>query len=352
MKNKTRLILVLLVLIVPSFLSAAFAQSPSGYTVSGDVRDEFGHPAAGVKVCAYPHISEPRRGIMCGQSDEKGKFIIRLTKPSKYGLFYDKASDGYMSQNFPFYRHATAQIPEVNFDDNTPDVTASVVLSPKNGVVRGIVIDAKTNLPVENILITMCQADRPRICFSSSAKNSKGAFKVLASPVPFTMKITADGYEEWLGANGSSEPIFLASGAAMELDVHLKRRADMADAALNEAEKQVGVHRPAPIQKSPKENAEFNHFPRTTRLEWEPVEGAVSYAVEVDYCQRSASSRYDCVSPQPLTIPNNPETSAIPGTSYEFKFVGAQPGRWRVWAIDKEGRAGFKSPWRKFIYLR
>ena len=32
-------------------------------------------------------------------------------------------------------------------------------------------------------------------------------------------------------------------------------------------------------------------------------------------------------------------------------FVGAQPGRWRVWAVDKEGREGFKSPWRLFVYL-
>jgi len=34
----------------------------------------------------------------------------------------------------------------------------------------------------------------------------------------------------------------------------------------------------------------------------------------------------------------------------EFSFVGAQPGRWRVWAVDKEGREGFKSPWRRYVY--
>jgi len=39
-------------------------------------------------------------------------------------------------------------------------------------------------------------------------------------------------------------------------------------------------------------------------------------------------------------------------TSYEFRFIGAQPGRWRVWGVDKEDREGFKSAWRNFVYLR
>jgi len=43
--------------------------------------------------------------------------------------------------------------------------------------------------------------------------------------------------------------------------------------------------------------------------------------------------------------------SGIVGTTYEFMFIGAQPGRWRV-AMDREGREGFKSPWRVFIHER
>lgn len=43
-------------------------------------------------------------------------------------------------------------------------------------------------------------------------------------------------------------------------------------------------------------------------------------------------------------------TVASPG--YKFDFVGAQPGRWRVWAVDNEGREGEKSPWRTFTYTK
>lgn len=49
---------------------------------------------------------------------------------------------------------------------------------------------------------------------------------------------------------------------------------------------------------------------------------------------------------------NNPPASGIVSTTYEFEFVGAQRGRWRVWALDKEGREGFKSAWRSFVYLQ
>jgi hypothetical protein len=51
-------------------------------------------------------------------------------------------------------------------------------------------------------------------------------------------------------------------------------------------------------------------------------------------------------------MPDNPLMTKLNSTSYEFGFAGAQPGRWRVWAVDKDGREGFKSPWRTFVYLQ
>jgi hypothetical protein len=352
MRRSTRLASALLPLIFVAFLSTAVGQSPRYFTISGEVRDEFGQLSAGVMVCAFPDISDPNRGIICGQSDEKGRFIIRLTKPGKYGLFYNKASDGYMSQNRPFYRHAQAVIPEVNLSENAPDQIAQVTLSPKNGAVTGSVRDALTNLAVEDVQITMCQVKRPEVCFATRSKNSKGRFEVLASPVPFTLKIAANGYEEWFGIAGSNDPIQVASGSTIEVEVYLKRREGASDLALNEAEKRVGVNLPAPGQRSPKDATEFNRFPRATKLEWEPVEGAVSYSVEIDVCQGGLPRTSGCKNPQPLLLKNNPPTTGIASTSYDFYFIGAQPGRWRVWAVDKEGREGFKSPWSVFIYLR
>jgi hypothetical protein len=136
------------------------------------------------------------------------------------------------------------------------------------------------------------------------------------------------------------------------LQVYLKRTKEAADVALSEAEKRAGVNLPAPHQLSPTDGTEFNIYPRTTKVEWEPVEGAVSYSVEIDFCRGGLPRDAGCQNPQPVRLSGNAPMTGITRTSYDFYFNGAQPGRWRVWAVDKEGREGFKSPWHGFIYFR
>jgi hypothetical protein len=82
-------------------------------------------------------------------------------------------------------------------------------------------------------------------------------------------------------------------------------------------------------------------------LEWQPVEGAAFYKVEVDFCYGLVKSLRECLDPQPNKLP-----TIVQDTNYEFLFVGAQPGRWRVWAIDQNGKEGFKSPWWTFFHLK
>jgi hypothetical protein len=42
----------------------------------------------------------------------------------------------------------------------------------------------------------------------------------------------------------------------------------------------------------------------------------------------------------------------VTATEFEFDFVGAQPGRWRITAIYENGIMGEKSEWRIFRYTR
>jgi len=50
---------------------------------------------------------------------------------------------------------------------------------------------------------------------------------------------------------------------------------------------------------------------------------------------------------------NTPGTAFVTrATEYTFEFVGAQPGRWRVWPVNKQGKRGNPSEWRTFRYLR
>jgi hypothetical protein len=94
-----------------------------------------------------------------------------------------------------------------------------------------------------------------------------------------------------------------------------------------------------PKQISPAHGTEFSHVPRRTTLRWEPVIGAMSYTVEHAYKSRDTWKSY-----RPI--------SGIETTSYTFNFVGAQPGRWRVWAVGAPGVESTKSAWWEFRYTQ
>jgi len=200
------------------------------------------------------------------------------------------------------------------------------------------------------------------VCFSTSVKNSTGEFDIGAALIPFTLKISANGYEDWWGVSGTDKniPIIVASAAKVELICLMKRKSVTANRPMSEAEKLPAVNLPAPIQLSPADGAELSppadqlalkNYSRNTKVEWQDVSGAESYTVEVDFCDGRDKNIRECIDPQTLSLRINAPPTGIVGTSYEFAFVGRQPGRWRVWAIDKKGEEGFKSPWRTFFYI-
>ncbi len=103
----------------------------------------------------------------------------------------------------------------------------------------------------------------------------------------------------------------------------------------------------APQHLSPHDGTVFDHYPRTTTLRWNPVPGAYSYTVELD-CYHCCKAGQWCT--------DVGETYYLqPGvrtTTFEFSYVGAQPGRWRVWAVDADSHEGQKSSWWGFDYTQ
>ena len=104
---------------------------------------------------------------------------------------------------------------------------------------------------------------------------------------------------------------------------------------------------PAPEQIAPPDRSVFDLFPRTTTFSWTAVPGAAGYGLEIDYCQNSNPW---CENGD-LTDVHWLEPRQA-GTSFTLNFVGAQPGRWIVWALDADGRQGAKSPWRSFRFTQ
>ena len=332
------------------YSASSLSQTTTSYTVSGRVHDELDNDLPGVRVCA---ISDSSRNANCGISNVAGEFVIRMQEAGQYRLFPEKSQDGYFVQHQPFFRHPSTPITAVVLNESNRSASVSVVIGPKNGLLRGKSLDAVTGLPIEKTRFVLCHAANPHICWTAGAKSPQGEFKLFVSHVPFTLRVTAEGYEDWLGLSGSDKdgPISIASGANLELNLYLRRRPEAVGRPLSEAEKQPYVNLPAPVQLSPSDRVELDYYPRHTKLEWQPVEGAASYSVEVDYCDGRVKNERECLNPQTLQLLEKSPTGIV-SNSYEFDFVGAQPGRWRVWAVDKKGLEGFKSPWRTFFYLK
>lgn len=105
----------------------------------------------------------------------------------------------------------------------------------------------------------------------------------------------------------------------------------------------IDVSLPAPRLVSPADGAIFDIYPRRTTCQWEPSARAVSYVLEMDYSYNGRWHSED---------QNLRPGFLVKGTEYNFDFVGAQPGRWRVWPVSASGLRGTPSEWRTFRYTR
>ncbi len=98
----------------------------------------------------------------------------------------------------------------------------------------------------------------------------------------------------------------------------------------------------APTQVAPANGSVFRHFPRELELIWNRLEGAQKYIVEVQ-----------------IQNPRDGSWHPHPGISGRFptsdhraliEFIGDQPGRWRIHAVDASGQESRTSDWWEFYF--
>ena len=86
-------------------------------------------------------------------------------------------------------------------------------------------------------------------------------------------------------------------------------------------------------------------MPCSTTLQWTTVAKAVSYTVEIDCYQCCAVNQWCTDVGKTWSL-----VSDIKQTTYTFNFVGAQPERWHVHAVDASGQKSPVSGWWTFTY--
>lgn len=162
---------LLILILINSPVLTAFAQSQPVYLIRGTVQDDSGHYMSGVSVCAFPENLRPSKGVLCARTDATGRFIIRLEEAGKYEIIPAKESEGYISQRLVFYRPPQNSVREIYLDEANADVFISINMGQKNGFLTGKAIDALTNLPIDNIELTMCHADNPLVDDQTTTNN-------------------------------------------------------------------------------------------------------------------------------------------------------------------------------------
>lgn len=326
---------------IPQTDSASIAQRP--LVIIGQVVDQNGSPVSYASVFAYPDLLFGR--VPSALADSSGRFSIEVENTGKYRLTAAKSAEQYAPLISTLHHPASGAMPEVDVKTEQPVAFVIVRLGPRAGILTGSVIDATTQAYIPRFHIRVCRVEGQRYCHQELFTGNLGRFQMLVPATPVLIEAFADGYQDWQRTDDGKQqptPLTVASGQTVELTVQLNKLGTST----------TGLPKPldAPRPLSPANGTVFDHYPRVTKLEWSAVPGAVSYAVEIDFC--NGLVRKECDDPSTLEGRALPPTSGIEGTKYEFSFVGAQPGRWRVWALDSQGWAGTKSDWSWFVYQR
>jgi hypothetical protein len=348
---RKRITAILLLVILPTVVLAAavrsfehtngrgqfLAQRLDRFLITGEVVDENRQPVSGANVAAHPDSLHGK--LPMATTDNQGRFSIPVYKTGTWTITANKPARGYPMMS-PFYYPLVESIANVKVkeDEQAPFVKVKLSRAAKLNV---RIADQETGQPIRNAQIGLCRIEAPRFCHRQNLAVRNGQFEVLVPFAPISVQISAAGYEDWYirdNNDSAPKPLLASSSETPELNVFLKR-GDSRAGSLD-----------APHPYSPPDGTEFFHYPRITRLEWLAVPAAATYTVEVDFCLGGYPAQKECKDPRPLMGLKIPPMAGIQGTSYEFSFLGNQPGRWRVWAVDALGRPGRKSHWTMFFY--
>lgn len=196
--------------------------SKSG-AIEGRVLDAEGQPVsrATVYVDRYDLEKWIRPSV---RTDQQGVFLIKGLAPGRYIVYGGKEKDGYPDSLSTFHS-PDPQIVRVNVYEQQVARGIVIQFGPKAAKLVGRVICTATNEPIKDASVTLRRADNPEYSYQI-ASNPEGAFKILVPSVPFTLEVSAPGYEDWRYTNTNSSEqanaLQVTSGDTKKLTIALR----------------------------------------------------------------------------------------------------------------------------------
>lgn len=190
--------------------------SPIFGAIRGRVLDDQNRPVAGAEVEAMG----PMGGLtQSARTSDRGVFTIRdvdVSYNKTYTLIPTKEEAGYGHPFNRFYMGRPVKPPEVTVRENQTVSCGDLYLGPQGGRLMGTIRDAKTNRPITvTQQMVLRRVDDPNLK-NSHGLDADGRFSVLVPAVPFTVEVSAPGYQK-----KTFESMRLKSGEIRRFDILL-----------------------------------------------------------------------------------------------------------------------------------
>jgi hypothetical protein len=208
--------------ILPIFLLAGVSFGQGYGSIEGTLTDYAGMAVSGATVYAM-RIGRPAvSAIPTADTDAGGHYIFKRLDYGRYAVAPAKPADGYPT-SFQVPNCTHTQYPQIELSDENQSAKLDLRFGKKAGVLVGTVTDADSGNPVDANVEFRCIVDPSEFVSGSGLTNAR--FKVLVpSDTPVSMTVSQKGFQNWqFIRNGVVEPILLAPGEILTLEIRLKR---------------------------------------------------------------------------------------------------------------------------------
>jgi hypothetical protein len=209
-------------LILPIFLLAAVSFGQGYGSIAGTVTDEGGMAISGATVYAFSIGRPTASAIPTAETDAGGHYIFKRLDYGRYAVAPAKPADGYPT---PWYvpNCTHMKYPETELSDENQSAKLDLRFGKKAGVLVGTVTDADSGNPVDANVEFRCIVDPSQFVSGSGLTNAH--FRVLVpSDTPVSMTVSQKGFQNWhFTRNGVVEPILLAPGEILTLEIRLRK---------------------------------------------------------------------------------------------------------------------------------
>ena len=164
--------------------------------IEGRVLDANGQPVPEAKIFILKSDFTTGK-IPTASTDKEGVFSVKGLAPGVYTISVSKEEDGYANTDLPFYSVGLMTAPQVSVNERQTTTEVVVQLGPKAAKLVGRVVNAVTNKLIESqdVQITLRRIDNPEYSYTTGP-DVNGNFTILVPPVPFTIEVSAPGYEK------------------------------------------------------------------------------------------------------------------------------------------------------------